>query len=147
MAPRIDDLIDRFDPVLRRAFLEAIYNLRDQAHVAQIIRMLEAGNLEAAVRAAGLDPVAFRPFDKAITSTFEAGGDATAGIIGTRTLADGFRLTFQFNIRNPAAERWLAERSSTQIAEIISDQRNMVRDYLRIGMERGNNPRTVALDL
>jgi len=54
---------------------------------------------------------------------------------------------FTFNVRNPAAERWLADRSGRMISDIVSDQLTMIRNFLRVGMERGNNPRTVALDL
>lgn len=146
-ANRFDQLIDAFDPVLRRAFLESVYNLRDAAHFDQIARMVEAGDLEGAIRAVGLDPVAFRPFDKAMTDAFEIGGNATATVIPVLRDANGFRTIFQFDIRNPNAERWLSERSSTQVKDILDDQRNMIRDYLRSGMEQGLNPRTVALDL
>lgn len=147
MANRFDQLIDAFDPILRKAFLDSIYQLRNAAQVDQIARMLEKGDVEGALRAVGLDPVAFRPFDRAITQAFEAGGNATASLIPVQRLADGFRVVVQFNIRNPAAERWLNERSSNQIAQILSDQRNMIRDYLVKGLSLGNNPRTTALDL
>jgi hypothetical protein len=50
-------------------------------------------------------------------------------------------------VRNPAAERYLYDRSSTKVVQIIADQRDMIRTMLTAGMEAGNNPRTVALDL
>lgn len=144
---RIDKLIAAFEPILGKAFRDAVYNLRDAADIAQIARMLEANDIEAAIRAVGLDPIAFRPFDREITNAFEAGGNATARLVPITRAADGLRTIFQFNIRNPAAEQWLSQRSSTQVTEILDDQRTMIRDYLRAGMEAGNNPRTTALDL
>jgi hypothetical protein len=146
-ADRIDKLIAAWQPRLRRAFEDSIFALRENAEIEQIARMLERDDIEGAIRAVGLDPVAFRPFDREITAAFEAGGNATARIVPVTRAADGLRTVFQFNIRNPTAERWLAQRSSTQVTEILDDQRTMIRDYLRAGMEAGNNPRTVALDL
>jgi hypothetical protein len=147
MANRFDQLIASWEPVLGKAFSDSVYALRDQAQIDHIVRMLDNGDVEGAIRAVGLDPVAFRAFDKAITNAFEAGGVYTAGKIPVRRLADGFRVRVQFNIRNPAAERWLSERSSTQVTAILDDQRIMIREFLLAGMKAGNNPRTTALDL
>lgn len=146
-ANRFDQLIAHWDAVLRRAFLESVYALRDAAQIEQVARMLDAGNVEGALRAVGLDPAAFRAFDRGIEAAFESGGIATIGTVPATRDPEGLRLVVQFNIRNPAAERWLREHSSRAITEILADQRTMIREHLRFGMERGLNPRTVALDL
>jgi hypothetical protein len=143
----IEDLIDQWDPVLRRAFLDSIREVRDGAQIEAIARMLERGDVEGAVRAVGLNPVQFSEFDRAMERAFEAGGKFTASSVPTVRDADGLRVKFQFNVRNPDAEAWLRDRSSTQIREILDDQRQMIRSVLRDGMERGVNPRTAALDL
>jgi hypothetical protein len=147
MANRFEQLISQWETILGKAFSDSVYALRDQAQIDQIAKMLDRGDIDGAIRAVGLDPVAFRPFDKAITSAFEAGGNYTAGIIPVQRLADGFKVVVQFNIRNPAAEQWLSERSSTQVTQILDDQRVMIREFLTAGMQAGNNPRTTALDL
>jgi hypothetical protein len=147
MANRLDQLIDAFEPILRRAFLESIFNIRDRAQLDQIVRMLEARDVDGAVRAVGLDPASFRSFDKAIGQAFEAGGDFTAKALPAIRDASGFVATFQFGIRNPAAERFLSDHSSTMVRDIVDDQRNMVRGFLTQGLARGDNPRTSALDL
>lgn len=147
MANRIDKLIDAWDPILQKAFLKSIYALRDQAQADLVAKMLEQGDFEGAIRAVGLDPVAFRAFDKIITDAFEDGGNFTTRGLPIVQLQDGFKVRFQFNIRNPAAERWLADHSSKLITEILDDQRMMIRGYLQDGMAAGLNPRTVALDL
>lgn len=146
-ANRIDRLISSWDAILQRAFLDSVYALRDQAQVNLIATMLERGDVEGALRAVGLDPVAFRAFDRSISDAFEAGGTFTSGALPIIRLADGFKVKFQFNIRNPAAERWLSEHSSTLIKDIMDDQRAMIRGYLMDGMAKGVNPRTSALDL
>lgn len=144
---RIDKLIEFWDPVLRRAFLSATNELRNAAQIEQIARMLEAGDVEGALRAVSLDPVAFRALDKSLLDAFEAGGNFTSHTLPVIRMADGLRVRFQFNIRNPAAERWLSEHSSNLVTEILNDQRVMIREHLRAGLAAGNNPRTTALDL
>jgi hypothetical protein len=63
-ANRFDQLISEWEPRLQRAFLDSIYNLRDTAHLDQIVRMLENGDVDGALRAVGIDAASFRPFDK-----------------------------------------------------------------------------------
>jgi hypothetical protein len=146
-AARIDRLMEQWSPQLQRAFIESVYNMRDAAQLDLIIKWLNEGNIESAMRAVGLDPVQWLPWDKAIRNTFEAAGNATAAIVPVLQQADGMRVVFQFNVRNPAAEMWLSTRAGTEIVEILTDQRNMIREFLSRGMARGDNPRTVALDL
>jgi hypothetical protein len=144
---RWDKIITQWEGTLGRAFVDSVYNLRSAAHVEQIARMLDAGNIDGAVRATAIDSVSFRPYDKAIADAFEAGGKHTADLIPVQTTPEGFRVVVQFDVRNRAAEYWLKEHSSTQIKGILDDQRAMVRDFLTKGMAAGNNPRTTALDL
>jgi|SRR5215813_9063932 len=146
-AARLDNLMETWDPALRRAFMESVYNMRDAAQLDLIIRFLEQADIESALRAVNLDPVLWLPWDKGIRATFEAAGEATAAVVPVIDLAGGFRTEFIFNVRNPAAETWLSTRSSMEIVEILADQRTMIREYLTTGMAAGNNPRTVALDL
>lgn len=147
-ARRLDKLIDAWDPVLQKAFIRAAYNMRKSVHMEALIRQIEAGDTEGALRAVGLNEAQFRPYDVAATDAFEAGGVFTAGLVPQNlTDAGGFRVGFHFNMRNPAAERWLSERSSARVTEIMQDQRNMIREHLRVGMSEGRNPRSVALDL
>ncbi len=142
-----DHLISEWEPKLQRAFLESIHNLRNIAHIDQIVRMLEAGDVSGALSAVGIDAASFRPFDKSITAAFEAGGEATAASVPITRAADGLRTVFQFSIRNPEAEQWLKTYSGNLIREIVDDQKTAVRNFLSAGLSEGNNPRTTALDL
>lgn len=144
---RVDKLIDAWEPELRKAFLKSFQDIKDSAQIGQIIARLEAQDVEGAIRAVGIDATKFRPFDKTIVESFEAGGNATMNSFPSVKLTDGFRLKFKFDVRNPSAERWLNERSSTQITHLVSNQVTMVREHLVAGLEAGNNPRSVALDL
>ncbi|MDB5612047.1 MAG: hypothetical protein JWP25_8947 [Bradyrhizobium sp.] len=146
-ANSFEQLVQSWNAPLRKAFLDAVYALRDQAQIDLIAARLEAGDVDGALRAVGLDPVAFRQFDQSILNAFEAGGNFTSASLPIIQQDDGFRVKFQFNVRNPAAERWLSEHSSTLITDIMDDQRAMIRAFLMDGMAQGDNPRTTALDL
>jgi hypothetical protein len=146
-ANRFDQLIDRFEPVLRKAFLDAVTSMRGRVDIGRLTAMLERRDVEGALKAVGLDPVSFRVFDRAFTEAYETGGVVTAKSVPVTRGADGFRTVFQFNIRNPQAEDFLRRHSSTLIRDVMDDQRQMIRSYLRNGLEQGANPRTTALDL
>jgi hypothetical protein len=146
-ANRLDQLIDQFEPVLRRAFMESVYNVRDAAQLDQITRMLENGDVPGAIRAVGLDPTQFRPFDKSIADAFEAGGNFTSKAMPLVSDTAGFKTVFQFSVRNFAAENWLRTHSSSLVQNVIDDQREMIRGFLSDGLAKGVNPRTSALDL
>jgi len=146
-AARLDSLMATWEPQLRRAFMDSVYNMRDAAQIDLIVGFLQANDIESALRAVNLDPIQWLPWDKGVRAAFEAGGVATAGAVPVISLGGGFRTVFQFNVRNPAAETWLSTRSSLQIVEILTDQRTMIREYLTLGMRSGTNPITVALDL
>lgn len=145
--PDIAALIEAWAPQIARAFLEAFALVRDRAQIGLIGTMLERGDYEGSIRAVGLDPAAFRVLDTTLARAFEAGGGATATAIPANRTASGHRLDVLFNARNPEAEEWLRTHSATLISEIVDDQRTMIRQHLTAGMEKGKNPRTVALDL
>lgn len=146
-ANRFDQLIDQFEPVLRKAFLDAVGNMRDRVDIGQLTAMLERRDVEGALRAVGLDPVSFRVFDRAFTEAYEVGGIATAKAVPITRRADGFRTKFEFNIRNPQAEQFLRNHSGSLIQNVFDDQRQMIRNVLQEGLAVGAGPRTTALDI
>lgn len=127
--------------------MNAVYGMRDNAQVDQIARMLERGDVEGALRAVGIDAVQFRALDRALADAYEAAGNQTGNRIPASVSDTGFRTVFLFDVRNVRAEAWLQNYSSELVREIIDDQRTMIRNFLRAGMEAGQNPRTTALEL
>ena len=144
---RLDQLLADWESQVRQAFMDAVYALRQAVPLDQLVRMIERGDIDAAIRAVGLNPANLRPLDLAIAQSYEAAGQATAASIPVIMSSDGLRTVFVFNVRNLAAESWLAEHSATLVREIIADQRIMIRQFLEAGLARGDNPRTTALDL
>lgn len=143
---RLDQLLEFWEPRVRRAFLDAFEAIRSEARLNQIVRMIEERNVEGAIRAVGLDPAVFRPFDVVIGQAFEASGNmAVAGV--SSASVDGLRTVFRFNMRNPVAESWLQNWAGTKITEIINDQQVAIRETLVDALTKGVNPRTAALGL
>lgn len=144
---RIKDLVEHFAPELRRAFLEAVADITASADIKRIVEALERRDIEAALLAVHLDPAAFRPLDIAVASAFEAGGQYAADTLPLLRDEKGHRVVFRFDVRNPRAELYLKQRSSSQVVEIINDQRTAIKAALRAGIEEGSNPRNIALDI
>lgn len=144
---KLIDLIDRFAPELKAAFLEAIDDITSSADLGRIVRQIEAGNIEGALRAVNLDPAAFRPLDIAMARAYDAGGTFGASTMPAFRDGEGQRLVIRFDARNPRAEDWIATRSSELVTEIVQDQRTAIRAALTEGLKAGQNPRQVALDI
>lgn len=147
VANSLEQLVEQWAPVLRRAFLDAIAAIRDRVVIARVAELLERGDVAGALAEVGIDRVAFRRLEGAIEQAYEDGGNYTADRIPALSEPSGHRLEVRFDVRNPRAEEWLRDHSSTLITRITEDQIVAVRQHLEAGMEAGQNPRTVALDL
>jgi hypothetical protein len=99
--------------------------------------MLENGDVDGALRAVGLNPTQFRGFDKTFEAAYESGGLATTTALPPMVDGQGFKVRFQFSIRNPQAEMWLRQYSSQMISGIVDDQKTMIRGFLRDGLSKG----------
>lgn len=81
MTDKLDAILARLEPDVRRAFEEAIADLRSAAQMQAVIGHIEAGNVEAALIALNLRAEFFRPLDEALARAFNAGGvSALAGL-------------------------------------------------------------------
>lgn len=141
------ELVDRFSPEIRAAFLEAIGGIASSADLGRIVRALKAGDIDAALKAIDLDPSAFRPLDLALARAFEAGGIFGSQSFPTLRDGDGNRLIVRFDARNVHAEQILRTHSAALVSSIADDQRIAIRTALQEGMAAGQNSRDVALDI
>lgn len=77
-----------------------------------------------------------------------ARGRHGAGIAAKATRPfSGGRVVLGFDGRHPRAERWVKERSSTLIENIIADQRQGIRAYIEAGVQAGQGPQKIALEI
>ncbi|GGO89028.1 hypothetical protein GCM10011348_45820 [Marinobacterium nitratireducens] len=131
---------------MRRAVLSAFTDIKNDVVLADLVARIEAGDIDGALAAINLVAAKFAAMDAALIAAYTAGGTRTANVIGTLNNGQS-RVVFGFDVRAPRAERWLQDRSSELIVEIIQDQRDMIRDALERRMVTGHNPRTTALDI
>jgi hypothetical protein len=143
----IETLLGRVEANLRRAFMESVYEIRDRAQVERVADRLRQGDVEGALRALYLNPDAYQRLDRAIRETYITGGNRAVADMQPVRDREGGKLVIRFDARNPSAEAWLADRSSSRIVEITDDQREAVRQAMRRGMEAGVNPRVTAIDI
>jgi hypothetical protein len=143
----IEALLDQIEPRIRDAFLAAIQRVVDKVVIKALEDRLRVGDIEGALRAVGLDPNDFAALRNEIVAAYGAGGSAVAETIPAARGGDGALINILFDIRSPRAEAWAREKSSTLVTEIVEDQRAMIRENMRAGLEAGRNPRDTALDI
>lgn len=142
------ELLDQYAPAIRDAIIAGIRDIRDNARLSDIIRMIEQNNIDGALRALGYNPAVFNTYYLTMLQILEQGG--LLFMMAQPKYTDdgtGVQTMLRFNARNPSVERWLAERSSQLITGIEDEVRLAVRSVLEDGAARGQNPRTTALDL
>ena len=144
---KLDALIGRLTPQIRDAFLAAVSDIVNNQRLNQIITLIEQRNFDAVFDALNISRAAFAPLESALVTALE-----TVGVVKASTFPRFINTTagaaiFRFDIRNPRAEQWLREKSSSLITTITNDARVVVRNTLERGMLVGRNPRSVALDV
>lgn len=138
---RINDLLAPYSDAFQSAFMRAVDDLREGANYTQILAALEAGDVEAAVAAVGIEPAAFTELDLTARTAYNAGGQQSAAAMR------GIEGNVRFDGRAPLAEAWITQYSSELIQGIVQDQIEMVRQHITEGLAAGRNPRSIALDL
>jgi len=142
-----DELLARYAPEVAQAFREAVGDLIRRADLQRVIAALQQGNIDAAIEALHLDPAAFTRLEEAIRSAYVASGDGAALTMPKIKDGLGQAVVIRFDGRNYRAEAWLRSNGADLVTRIVDDQRAAVRAALVQGMVKGQNPRTVALDI
>ena len=133
--------MDRRESIAARAFWATVARIYGRAVVRRIEPLVEAGDADGIMRELRIDEAEFGEFVETTRAAYLSAGTTEAARLGAKQL----RVTF--NIRNPRAEVWLAQYSSQLVTEIISGQREAIRQMLASGLAQGRNPRNVALDV
>jgi hypothetical protein len=144
-----DQLVDRFTPDTRAAFLAAYDRIKanvTRALLKRIASELERGNIEAAIDLLGIDRAAFGGLELAIANAFNSGGIVMADELALRGL-DGHRVSVSFGIRNLVAEAILRDFSASEVTRETEATKALLRVGLSEGLARGDNPTRTALDM
>lgn len=144
---RIKKLAALYGHELDADFIRGLTTMVSDVVLVDLIRAIELGNIDLVLRVIGVDPTVFSPMQQTMTNGFNAGGQVVQEALPPRRMDMGVKAVFRFDVRNVRAEQWLSSRSGTLISRITNDIRDGVRARLRAGMERGDNPRRVALDI
>jgi hypothetical protein len=143
---RLQELVSRLEPALRRAFL-AMAAAQSPDRLADLVRLLEAGNIDAAVALLTTTPTAIAA-TTAVRATWTAGllritrdvvRDLNAGGGGWNR-----RVVVVAPVQSPeliaAVRRW----EDGSFARVQSEVREGIRSTIATELARGKGPRAVA---
>ena len=148
LAYDIKALISALEPRIRDAFIASVSDIRSEVQIAVLVKAIEEGRIDDAIRALNLGPEFYEPLNDVLRAAYLDGGRAT--ILSLPRIADpasGSRLVLRFDGQNPQAEAWVKNRASGLIVEIVKDQVDAVRAALTEGLTQGQNPRDTALEI
>ncbi|MDB5620516.1 phage minor head protein [Tardiphaga sp.] len=134
----IEALIAKLEPLLRKAFDDAVNDWRNNVDLDGLARALERGDLESAVRAANIQPAALNGVTRSIETAFEQTGSAEM---------TGLRIQVIFNARDLRAEDQLRRAAATLVQGITDDTRAMLRTVLIDSLAKGQGGRAAGLDI
>lgn len=139
----------RFQGRYREEFLRALDRITADMAFEDIARMIEAGDIEGAVRAVGLEPAAFANVAAVTPVAVAAAGNETARIVPARRRGND-RIRFTFQPGNPRAED-AVDMLNTGLMRglnggpaITEEGQRAVREHIRRGLQEGKNPRVIA---
>jgi hypothetical protein len=144
---RFELLVSQFEPKVRQAFFEAIDDITDNVVLREIVDKIGDGDIEGAIRAMHLDAAAFQKLDAVLRDAFNASGQSTIETMPALRDQFGFQIVIRWNVRQPAAEQWLREHSSTLITNIVDETREVIRETFTEGLARGDNPTKTAVEV
>ena len=144
---QLEELLESLQPEIRSAFLAAIQDIRNNVDLQRLYDRIAAGDIIGAMEAINLDGASFNAWADSLENTYMRSGIAALRTLPRLPDEDANRVVVRFDGRNVRAEQWLKQRSSYAITSVLADQREAIRSALTAGMERGENPRMVALDI
>lgn len=137
-------LLTQFSDSVQTAFLEAVQQIKREADVERVIERLTVGDIDGAIRALRVERAPLNPLVDQIEAAFRAGGQAAVAALPA---PPGRQAVVRFDSRNPVAEEYLRNESSTFITNVLDDQIRMIRSALERSLTAGVNPRTAALEI
>lgn len=136
----VAELLKRFDPLIAKAFLDAIYAARANVDKQAVIEALQAYDIERAIRLLRMEQATLAPLYEAVRAAYIASGQSV-------TAPRGLTGSFSFNGRHIRAEAWTAQIGSTLIQGIEEDTLVMARTVITKGLQHARPPVAIARDI
>lgn len=129
------------------AWLRIIGAVREGVSLRRVIDALDEG--EDAIADLLITSADLTPLLEEVRDAYERGGGSLTNRIPKRARDPrGGRMVFRFDISDPEAVAWLANKSSDMITRLTGqEQREAIREILAGAMETGRGPRSTALDI
>lgn len=137
-------LIAEYEPEIRRAFMASVADLQAGVDFDLLLDRLRNNDINGAIAALNISPAVWNQYTVAMNNIYMQAGVATAAQI---TASDIGGITARFNMQNPRAERWIRENVATRVVGFTEEAVESARIVIEAGYARGENPRTIALDL
>lgn len=139
---RIEALLKAQSAAIQKAFLEAIAKAKLNVDRAELLRLLEAGQIERAAQLFRIERGVMFPISEAIRDAFIAGGMAVAD-----DLPKGLSGVFGFNGSHPNAVRIAEQQAADLVTNISDDAISSARKVIVDGLDTNRSLNSVARDL
>lgn len=133
---RLDALVQKMKPKMRRRFIEVVRLLRNERTLAELADMISTGQIEEALISA---QIAALRLGNTWGEIYITSGTATGNFVG-----NSLEAIVDFDRVNNRAMNVMQQNQLRLIREFVSEQRRATRQAIASGIERGMNPRQLA---
>lgn len=137
-------LIEKYQPEIRRAFMAAVVDLHANVNWSELLDALSSSDINRAVGALNISIDAWHEYAAIKSSIYAQSGAAVAAQIVQTGIA-GVGVRFRFS--DPNAQAWIQKNVGDMITRITAEQIETARDVIAAGFSRGDHPHTIARDI
>lgn len=135
----VSKAIDSLVPKLEKAFKEAINDFANSVDYGELVRLIEAGNIDGAVDLFRADASVFSRLRDAVYSAYATGGQLTEPLAPSALVG-----VFRFDSLQAAAIRWVQDHTGTSIQGITDQTLQAVRQVITEGLADGTSSSILA---
>lgn len=137
-------LIAKLTPAVRRAFEQAVRDLRDGVDWAALNKALRENNIEGAIQSLNIEPAAFHIYGEELKRAYASGGTLAATTVNP---PPGTKISFRFDMTNERAEAWIRRNVGDRIKNEADEQILQARSAILQGYAKGQHPSVIARSL
>ena len=141
LASRLAELLKQFDKQIAQAFLQAVQLKATSVNLAELVKAIEANDINRAASIAGINRADLFPLDSAVSAAYVAGGQTVAAG------APKFAVAFGFDGRSVRAEAWARRHVGNLVTGLVEEQVEMLRETIGTQLSQGIGPRSIATQI